>query len=336
MQKVLLVADLFENHSHLEIHLKQEWEGKRSVEFIADTLIASGFETEIIDNKNKLIKLLSNISSNDKKKTILFNLIEGFDSRNRESYIPGLAEMIGIPHTGSDAYAQNLTLDKYLTGLIAEKISVPVKPKIILHTENEIKKFCMMKFSDPLFIKPRYEGSGSGIGDWSIITDGKEALIEILALHRKFGDLIAEDYLAGNEYTVAVIGNQNNYRVSTVARIEITGRVYGEEIKSKESMSEKLVFDVPLTKIEFIQQETIRICQEIGIAGYARADWKEDFNGDPFLLELNLTPGLSYFYSSYPICYMRSFGSYKDMLDEILFWAMAEFSHRRFSYGKLL
>ena len=46
--------------------------------------------------------------------------------RFREAFYPGLFDRLGMPFTGSDAYACALTLDKQLTKLVLAQHGIPV------------------------------------------------------------------------------------------------------------------------------------------------------------------------------------------------------------------
>src|SRR6476659_5062664 len=49
---------------------------------------------------------------------LIFNTAEGRRGRFREAFYPALFDQLGIPYTGSDAYALAVTLDKQLSKLI--------------------------------------------------------------------------------------------------------------------------------------------------------------------------------------------------------------------------
>lgn len=95
-------------------------------------------------------------------------------------------------------------------------------------------------------------------------------------------------------------------------------------------MPEKIL---PVSDQEYpeIGSGTTGLANAIGVFGFGRADWKLNARGEPVFLEMNLTPGLSPFYSSFPISYMRD---YKEMVMEILSIALAEYRSSSRAYGK--
>ncbi|MCP5497566.1 MAG: D-alanine--D-alanine ligase [Leptospiraceae bacterium] len=336
---VLLVADVYESFPKLVKFQKQEWESKSSILFLHDTIQNLGYSVKIIEpqlSKHDFLLELQKVISQpyNQSNTVLFNLVEGFNSRNREGYIPAIAEFLGISHTGSDAYAQNISLDKYLTKQIAKQINIPTAHSLLLDS-NTILQGPKLRF--PLFIKPNGEGSSLGIKHDNIVGNTASLKKKAKELLKKYDDLLLEEYLPGTDLTVGIIGNSGRFRATKVASVYCPNNViYGEFIKGKGDMPEVLKFDISPKIEKEIQEYSICLCEKIGVSGYARVDWKCDSFGKPYFLELNLTPGLSYYYSSFPICYQHPYGTYSQMIDEILDLARKEFkTHPRFSYGKI-
>src|SRR5947209_4278274 len=58
----------------------------------------------------------------------VFNIAEGVGGRGRESQVPAVLEMLGIPCTGSDALAIALTLDKALAKIVAKSAGIATAP----------------------------------------------------------------------------------------------------------------------------------------------------------------------------------------------------------------
>ncbi|TGJ98291.1 D-alanine--D-alanine ligase [Leptospira langatensis] len=356
---VLIVADI--QSPNFEKKNMQEWEDLESVLEIRSKLEELGEKVEILESPSKLLQKLSEFSDLAfEARPVLFHLVEGFLSRNREALLPSLAEFAGFPHTGSDAYAQTLSLDKHLSKLTASSLGIPTASWGILEINSveDPTKFpnsqsphpnssSLIGFRGsglpsgsefPIFLKPRFEGSSLGIGEENQIIDISSLQEFLDSKLRTHSSWIWETYLPGEEWTVAVIGSTKlGYRVSSVARIDLEGspeEVYGEITKTKLSMPEKLHFDLDENRSRWIQEASLALCRSVGTSGAVRLDWKADRNGVPNFLEWNLTPGLSSYYSSYPICYSMDFGSYSQLLAELLMIAREDFTTERFSYSR--
>jgi len=100
-KKVILLADIHDSLPDLNSAFKQEWESRESIQFLMDTILKLEYEVILLEPKKsklKILDILKDIVGSDSiSDFILFNLVEGFSSRNREGYIPSLAEFFGIP-----------------------------------------------------------------------------------------------------------------------------------------------------------------------------------------------------------------------------------------------
>src|SRR3954449_9710752 len=74
----------------------------------------------------------------------VFNIAEGVGGRGRESQVPAVLEMLGIPCTGSDALAIALTLDKALAKIVAKGAGIATAPWFVhdLSSTSTDKSVC--------------------------------------------------------------------------------------------------------------------------------------------------------------------------------------------------
>ncbi|XDD49055.1 D-alanine--D-alanine ligase [Leptospira sp. WS92.C1] len=338
---VLVYADLHEFEGDVPNSYKQEWESSGSVDQILKLLNELGETAELVTTPQDLLEKLNLYSSLEiSKRPVLFHLMEGFRSRNRESLIPAVAELFGFAHTGSDAYAQAVSLDKNLTRNFASSLGLPVAPGILISSLDKNDVNISEKMNFPCFLKPAGEGSSLGIGETSFVVSQDDLISKLKLLKEEYVPYLLEEYLSGEEYTIAVMGSHTTgYQVSKPGRLILqedlkVEEVYGEKTKSKNSMPERLIFDCLQPLERFLQERSLLLCNAIGTAGPARLDWKLNGNGDPFFLEINLTPGLSPFYSTFPICYRHGLGDEKSLFLEILNIARLELQNPRFLYSK--
>ena len=332
--RIILIADIYPDNIKSSKHFYQEWESRDSINYLANVISSFAYIPVIIEpikNRDKLLsELFSIIKNREESKTILWNLVEGFYSPNREAYIPSLAEFFGIPFVGSDASAQILSLNKKLTLDIANSLGILIPWHTICENKEKIPELKNENF--PLFIKPVFEGSSLGISAISIIYNQSELINFIINFPEFLFPLILEEYLPGKEYTLGIIGQKDNLRALRLCEI-ITEGVYSEEVKSKNSLTEKII---PQDENIFpeIKNLTIMLSKKMGVSGYGRADWKMNKFGKPVFLEINLTPGLSPFYSSFPITYGEGKDSYSKMISEIIEISVLEYDNLSRRYGK--
>ncbi|HRG48040.1 MAG TPA: D-alanine--D-alanine ligase [Leptospiraceae bacterium] len=335
-RKVILLADIYDSLPEVSFKQKQEWESQKSIDYLMKTISSLGYDSILIEpklSKTKVLEAIKDIlETGNIQNTILFNLVEGFESRNREGYIPSLGEFMGIPFTGSDTYAQTVSLDKGLMKLICKRARIPTKSFHVIEKIEDLSD----TIDYPLFLKPNGEGSSLGINETSVIRNSRELYRKTEELLSEFDSILLEELLVGDDLTLGVIGNYPDYKATSVAKINYPSTVYGEDIKTKESMPETLSFSISRSLESKIQRDSIHICNRLRTSGYARLDWKCDAMGNPFFLEINLTPGLSAYYSSLPICYEASFGNYSDLIKKVLHFGYENYNTNKiFRYGIL-
>jgi len=269
-----------------------EFDHASTIDVIAAAIEANGFKLKRIGNATRLLEQIDNLDVD-----IVFNISEGLGGRNRESQVPILLEMAGVPFVGSDALTLGITLDKIMAKkvFISEGISTP---KFF-----EIKNIEGLKDADhlrfPLIVKPRFEGSSKGLSDNSRVADmgGLKKQAELIVNTYKQPALV-EEFITGQEFTVAVVGN-TPAQAFPVVQVEIDGSVdLGDKFYTFARIaSDRLRYVCPariskeLTKK--IQDMAVRAYDSVDCLDFGRVDFRVDKNGQPYVLEINPLPSLS-------------------------------------------
>jgi D-alanine-D-alanine ligase len=328
LKTILLAADIYENGLS---ESNQEWESEESILILRDELTALGYDAILLEDAAEIVHfIIDYVTRKNKNELIVFNLIEGYQSRNREAYIPAVCEYLGICYTGSDAYGQVIALDKYLFKIMISQMGI-LTPKSKLLTKESSENH---EVSFPLFVKPNGEGSSLGIGNQNILQSHEQYTQITNQLFQKFDELLLEEYIAGVDVTIGLFGFPGNYIITEPGRVEIAGEVYSETIKSKYAMPETVVFDLAKDLEEEAKNICLKIANRFKIAGPARFDFRLD-KGKLYLLELNLTPGLSKIYSTLPKLWHQTGAGYYAMIQNII--SSAEWRYQNnisFGYGK--
>lgn len=326
MKTVLLACDIYDQTNP---KLFQEWESFDTISHMESTIESLGYKVVVLNDATEITSALSGIPKSNRKNWIVWNLIEGYLSPSREAYIPALCEYLGIPHTGSHAAVQTLTLDKYKTKLYLESFGIKTsKSQLILHGSESLK------IPYPIFIKPNGEGSSLGISDQNIIRSEMEWKLRVPNLFNEYAPLLVEPYISGRELTAAVMGNQGSYEVLPIAYVDYPSETYHEGIKSKSEFLESLDFQVPKSIANQLQETSLQIANLLGVSGYIRIDYKLE-DQSIYFLEVNATPGFSAIYSTLPLLWEKSGRSYAELLKKSLELGFEEFLiQKRFQYGK--
>ncbi|MGC8874463.1 MAG: D-alanine--D-alanine ligase family protein, partial [Chloroflexia bacterium] len=132
-----------------------EYDSEETAEGIAEALRAAGHWVIRLEADTTLLDTIRQLQVD-----ICFNIAEGHRGDARESQVPALLEMLGIPYTGSKVLAHALSLDKAMAKRIWRDHGLPTAPFQVFQTGEE-RLDPSLQF--PLFVKPLREGSGKGI-----------------------------------------------------------------------------------------------------------------------------------------------------------------------------
>lgn len=198
----------------------------------------------------------------------------------------GALELMNIPYTGSGVLASALAMDKWRSKLVWQAAGLPIPAYEMLDTASDLTAI-VKRLGLPLFIKPANEGSSVGISKVKKAHELQAAYAEA-AKHDKL--VIAEAFISGGEYTVAILGEQ----ALPVIKIEPANEFYDYEAKYLRNDTRYLC---PAGLSEEKEAEMQRLALQgfalIGGAGWGRVDFLMDEAGKPYLLEVNTVPGMT-------------------------------------------
>jgi D-alanine-D-alanine ligase len=209
----------------------------------------------------------------------VFNIAEGVGGRGRESQVPAVLEMLGIPCTGSDGLAIALTLDKALAKIVAKGAGIATVPWFIDDAPKPL--------TFPVFAKPAAEGSSMGITDRSLCRDQKEldAAIERLS---KYGPVLVEEFLPGDEFTVGIIGGEVLGVMQVLPRGDDKDFIYSLDVK-RDYLNR---VDYRLVDAPDVARVALEVWRAFGLRDVARIDVRRDRNGVANFVEVNPLPGV--------------------------------------------
>ena len=269
-----------------------EFDHPSTIDVIAGAIESCGFKVKRIGNVNDLLEKIDSLSVD-----IVFNISEGISGRNRESQVPILLEMAGIPFVGADALTLGVTLDKIMAKkiFIAEKLPTP--RSFSVNSVQDIVDLDHFKF--PLIVKPRFEGSSKGLTENSRVQNIEELKKQVSRITSTYKQpALIEEFISGQEFTVAIIGNDPP-EVMPVVQIKIDGRLQLEDkfYTFARITSDRLEYICPahITKEmeNKLKELSLRAFKAVECRDLGRVDFRVDKEGNPYVLEINPLPSLS-------------------------------------------
>ena len=290
------------------------------VDYISDQLKLSNHNIEIIGSPSSFFDQITNQSFDC---DIIFNLAEGFNSRNREGYVPSICEFLNIPYVGTDAYGLSLTLHKHHTKLLLNDIGITIPKGFIydykIHDFSELK--CLMKNKNltfPIVLKPNREGTSMGLKIAKNIFELKAKLINLIETFNQ--EILCEEYIDGLELAVPMITVDEvdkalgivHYSYESSEEYPLYSAFYKEKgnhntsyIQLKPEINDKIISDALKIK-KFLQ------CKDI-----SRIDFKLH-NDIPYFLEMTPSPGGLGFNGTFEKGAQLNGYTYAELLNQII------------------
>jgi D-alanine-D-alanine ligase len=270
-----------------------EFDHSETVDIIVCSIESLGYEVKRLGNARQLLERIRDLGVD-----IVFNITEGRGSRNRESQVPVMLEMFGIPFVGADGLTLGLTLDKLLAKKIFLSENIPTPG---FFEARNIYDFNPDGLKFPLFVKPRYEGTSKGLTEKSRVENIdklKQQVDYILKAYKQ--PALIEEFICGYEYTVAIVGN-DPIEVFPPVLTKIDGREKAGELfytyqRVLLSDSIEYVFDPPQLNKDLkikIMELAKRTYEAVECRDFGRVDFRVDEENNPYVLEINPLPSLS-------------------------------------------
>ena len=224
--------------------------------------------------------------------------------------IQGALEMLGVPYTGSGVLGSALAMDKVRTKLVwlASGLPTPRYERVDADTDFDA---LAARLGLPLIVKPVQEGSSLGITKVRASADIDEAY----ALAINYDPVvIAERFVDGPEYTASILKDAP----LPLIRIEAPEGKYDYQNKYFTDVTKYLCpCGLAAPKEDALKALALEAFKAAGCTGWGRIDLMLDAKAEPWLLEVNTSPGMTS-HSLVPMAAKAVGISYEDLCVKIL------------------
>lgn len=238
---------------------------------------------------------------------VVFNLVEALDGSEQLIHlVPALLAVTGLPSTGSPAESLFLSTHKLLAKERLAAAGLPTPAWQSLSNGQSTKEL-----APPYIVKAVWEHGSFGLGDEAVTLSKADApggvarrLAEVRS--RWARPCFAEQYIEGREFNVSLLGGSESAEILPAAEIVYHGfpdhkpRILGFQAKWDIDSFEyrhtvrrftRAAADGPLLdRLAGLARDCWSL---FGLRGYARADFRVDHEGRPWILEVNANPCLS-------------------------------------------
>jgi D-alanine-D-alanine ligase len=228
---------------------------------------------------------------------------EGFDRcfialhgrHGEDGTVQGALELLGIPYTGPGVMSCAIAIDKVMTKRIWASEGLPTPRWRVLgvaEQERQVVRTVPDDLGLPLIVKPPREGSSIGVTK----VVGYSQMHDAVQLAAGYdADVLCEEFIVGDEYTCAVLGEGADAVALPVVRIvapdgkyDLQNKYFTDEVKYL------CPCGLPEDEEREIQRLTVAAYRILGCRGWSRADLMvRTIDRKPFLLEMNTSPGMT-------------------------------------------
>ena len=336
--KVALIANLKQNAPTWPGILPNQWDDLDSWETIQAITIAlekSGHRVTFLEGDASLYNNLLAI-----KPDICFNICEGHFGNSPEAQIPAILELLRIPYTGSNILTQALAHDKAMTKRILSYHGLPI-PAFQVFERNDEPLDSYLQF--PLSVRPSQSGMEKFVvSDEPQLRGQIHHIIEVLRQ-----PALVEQFIEGRTISIGIVGNLAAPSARRIPEDDETSRIFEgiyffpplERNTASPATDETVLYlnnqaqialthnsphlcpapisEQQLERLNWLAATAFRVmdCHDV-----ARIDLRLDGNDNdkPYILDVNLLPGLSPDYSDLCLAANANGWRYEELINRIL------------------
>lgn len=280
--------------------------GKRlQIEGLRDHRIGEAPGTDILPGAERSLVLAKDVDFTGIE-VVLVALHGGI---GEDGTLQALLDLAGIPYTGSGMLASAMAMDKTLAKTMFRSAKIPT-PRARLVPRRDAVPGSDAVGGFPLVVKPNAQGSSVAVH----IVERAEDLDAALEDAFRYPPVLMEEFIAGREITVAVLGGK------ALPVIEILPQAGFYDYRHKYTQGETQ-YEVPAKLADPVAREAARLGElayaTLGCSGAARVDFRLSEDGHLFCLEVNTIPGMTET-SLVPMAAKEAGMSYEDLVEKLL------------------
>lgn len=211
------------------------------------------------------------------KADVVLNGLHG--TYGEDGVIQGILDFAGIPYAGSGVTGSCIAMDKVLSKEIMKANGILTPAWQVIGRAGELK----IKY--PAVLKPAAEGSAVGV----FIVKNKKDAAKAFDKTKKYGVVLAEEYIKGTEISVPVLGNRALPAIEIVPKNEF----YDYDAKYTPGKSEHIIpARIGVKLLKEAGDVALRVHRVLRCRDFSRIDMIVK-GKSIYVLETNTLPGMT-------------------------------------------
>ena len=284
---------------------------------VQEALESKGYPVVTIDVDEHLVKTLKRHQTD-----LAFIALHG--KYGEDGTVQELLEILDIPYTGPGVLSSILGMNKELSKEIFLREGIPT-PKFYALSSGAFKEMgasaaledVVAKIGLPLVVKPSGQGSALGIKFVHALDELPHALIGALSYDET---VLLEEYIAGTEVAVSVIGNSDPQILPIVEIVPKKGFFDFESMYTPGMTEYFIPARISASAYKHAEDAAGRVYRLFGCQGVSRVDMVVR-DETPYVLELNTIPGMTET-SLLPMAAKEAGMEFPDLVEGMVKWAL--------------
>jgi D-alanine-D-alanine ligase len=255
---------------------------------------------------------------------VFFPIIHG--TLGEDGSLQGFLRLLEAPFVGASVLGSAVGMDKDVMKRLLREANLPTARFVVLRSPDLDTGAIVRELGLPVFVKPANLGSSVGI---TKVTDSAELAGAVRYALRFDRKALVEEYVAGREIEVAVLGNDRP-EASICGEIVPHHAFYTYEAKYIDEHGAELRIPAPIDEAASgrMRALAVRAFQVLECEGMARVDFFLRPDGQPVINEINTLPGFTRI-SMYPKLWEATGVSYPALLDRLVRLALERHGRER-------
>ena len=263
--------------------LKGGWAAEREVSLVSGAACEAALERSNIEftSVDASPEAILQLSAQNFDRAL--NVVHG--RGGEDGQLQAALSLAGIPCSGSDVLGSALAMDKLRTKYLWAGAGLPTPLYRQIGSVEEALSVAE-ELGLPLMVKPALEGSSIGMSKVNDVEDMAVAY----ELAAQYGEVFAEQWIVGKEYTAAILGDET----LPLVRLETDQDFYDYAAKYERNDTR---YHCPCGLDDTAERNLQHLAQQafdtVGASGWGRVDLMVDEAGQPWLIEVNTVPGMT-------------------------------------------
>lgn len=200
-------------------------------------------------------------------------------------------DLIGLPYSSCGMLASAVTFNKFVCNQYLHNFGVKIARSIhLFRGEHVVASEVVQQLGLPLFVKPSDGGSSFGV---TKVLNEDEIQPAIEKAFREGKEVVIESFIEGTEVTCGIYKTRKDERILPVTEVVTENEFFDYNAKYNGQVREITPARLSQEWTERVQAETSKIYDLLGAKGLIRVDYIIPADGEPVLLEVNTTPGMT-------------------------------------------